>query len=40
MPRVTGKRLATSNKKCIAAQLPPSAKSKERIDTDDDYSTN
>lgn len=38
-PRTTSKRLATSNKKNVAAQLPPGAKSKEMIDTDDDNST-
>jgi len=39
-PHTTGKWLATSNKKNVAAQLPPSPKSKEMIDTDDDISTN
>jgi hypothetical protein len=38
-PHTIGKQLTTSNKKNIATQLPPGAKSKEMIDTDDDNST-
>ena len=38
-PCTTGKQLTTSNKKNIAAQLPPGTKSKETINTNDDSST-
>jgi len=40
MPHTTGKWLVTSKKKNVAAQLPPSPKSKEMIDTNDDNSAN